>query len=332
MGESKGTQLKVEIERRPLNLYAMFNARAAELERLTIVLFLALSCAACTPAPRNEVPPLWQVYESALKNAKYVDLTHSITPSIPVWEGFGPSTFGRAIDPKTGIPYTWAKDGFEATRYELATDQLGTQLDPPAHWNPDFPAIDELPATFAVRPLVVISIVDKVAHDPGYNLSVEDIQRWESAHGRIPEGSVVFIRSDWSRDWPNPELATRRPFPGVALAALKFLHEERKILFHGHEPLDTDSTPTLEGEAWLLKNGYTQAEGVANLDKVPEAGALVEIGFPKFQGGLGGYARFIAICPPDWKYGVSVGQVSESPLARESKPLHWDATRGMRVR
>ena len=38
---------------------------------------------------------------------------------------------------------------------------------------------------------------------------------------------------------------------------LKFLHEQRHILFHGHEPLDTDSTPTLEGEAWLLQNGYT---------------------------------------------------------------------------
>jgi kynurenine formamidase len=127
-------------------------------------------------------------------------------------------------------------------------------------------------------------------------------------------------------------LATRKEFPGVSLAALKFLHEQRHILFHGHEALDTDSSPTLEGEAWLLQNGYTQAEGVANLDQVPETGALVEIGFPKFQGGLGGYARFIAICPPDWKYGVSVGQLPESPLDKASKPLHWDSKLGMRVR
>src|SRR6266403_560407 len=51
-------------------------------------------------------------------------------------------------------------------RYQLSTDQLGTQLDPPTHWNPDFPSIDELPPTFAVRPLVVISIVGEVAKDP----------------------------------------------------------------------------------------------------------------------------------------------------------------------
>ncbi|NJR75757.1 MAG: cyclase family protein, partial [Scytonema sp. CRU_2_7] len=275
---------------------------------------------------------LWQVYQQSFKTAKYVDLTHTITPSIPVWSGFGPSKFEPTINPKTGQPYTYQKDGFEATHYDLSTDQLGTQLDPPAHWNPDYPAIDELPATFAVRPLVVIPMQDKVARDPNYHLSVKDIQNWETRHGRIPEGSVVFVRSDWSKEWPNPAIAKRKKFPGVSLQALQFLHLQRKILFHGHEPLDTDSTPTLEGEAWLMKNGYTQAEGVANLAQVPEIGALVAIGYPKFKGGLGGYARYIAICPPNWKYGVSVGQIPESPLQKANKPLRWDQQLNVRVR
>lgn len=286
-----------------------------------------------TPLPaNNSQPPLWDLYEQSLKNARYVDLTHRITPHIPVWHGFGPSRFMPTVDPATGRPYTYKKDGFEATHYDLSTDQLGTQLDPPAHWNPYFPSIDELPPTFAVRPLVVIPIQQKVAKDPGYQMEVEDIHDWERRYGRIPQGSVVFIRSDWSKAWPNPALADQKQFPGVRLAALKFLHLERHILFHGHEPLDTDTTPTLEGEAWLLRNGYTQAEGVAHLDKVPEKGALVTIGFPRLQGGTGGYARYIAICPPDWKFGVSVGELPESPLARYSKPLHWDAHAGMRIR
>jgi hypothetical protein len=38
---------------------------------------------------------LWDVYEQSLKHAKYVDLTHTINPSIPVWHGFGPSKFSR---------------------------------------------------------------------------------------------------------------------------------------------------------------------------------------------------------------------------------------------
>jgi kynurenine formamidase len=282
---------------------------------------------------QSSVPSsLWQVYGDSFKKAKYVDLTHTVTPAIPVWAGFGPSAFSPSINPKTGNPYTYKDDGFEATHYNLSTDQLGTQLDPPAHWNPEYPAIDELPATFTLRPLVVISIAEQVARDPGYQLGVADILAWEKKHGTIPEGSVVFIRSDWSKEWPNPELARRSIFPGIRLESLKLLHEKRHILFHGHEPLDTDTTPNLEGEAWLLRNGYTQAEGVANLDQAPETGALVAIGYPKLQGGTGGYARFIAICPPDWKYGVSVGQVPDAPLARMDKALHWDKQLGMRVR
>jgi kynurenine formamidase len=276
--------------------------------------------------------PLWSLYEQSLKTAKYVDLTHTIKPRIPVWHGFGPSRFLPAVDPATNTPYTYAKDGFEATHYDLSTDQLGTQLDPPAHWNPSFPSIDELPATFAVRPLAVIPIQDKVAKDVGYQMQVEDIRAWERRYGRLPEGSVVFIRSDWSKRWPDPTLATLTKFPGVSLPAVQFLHLERKILFHGHEALDTDDTPTLESEAWLLRNGYTQAEGVANLDQVPEKGALVTIGYPKLQGGTGGYARYIAICPPDWTYGLSVGEVPEAPLARSATPLHWDRAAGTRIR
>jgi kynurenine formamidase len=287
---------------------------------------------ACVGPAQAEDLSLWQVYDQTLKRAKYVDLTHTIAPNIPVWAGFGASRFLPAIDPKTGKAYNYKDDGFEATHYDLSTDQLGTQLDPPAHWAPEYPSIDELPATYTIRPLVIISIVDQVKKDPGYHLGVADIQAWEKTHGRIPEGAVVFVRSDWSKDWPDPALSTKTPFPGVSLDALKFLHQERRILFHGHEPLDTDTTPTLEGEAWLMHNGYTQAEGVAHLDEAPEAGALVAIGYPKFKGGTGGYARFVAICPPDWPHGVRIGETPGAPLPKSDRPLHWDEKTGTRVR
>lgn len=292
---------------------------------------IAIAFALTFAAEAAAGPGLWAVYDEHLAGAKYVDLTHTITPAIPVWAGFGPSTFGQAINPKTGKPYTYKGDGFEASRYALGTDQLGTQLDPPAHWDPDYPAIDELPASYALRPLAVISIVDKVARDPGHHLSVADIRAWEKRHGRVPQGAVVFVRSDWSKDWPDKALATRRPFPGVSLAALKFLHLKRRILMHGHEPLDTDTTPTLEGEAWLMHNGYAQAEGVANLDKVPATGCLVAIGYAKFKGGTGGYARYVAICPPAWPHGTTIG-AGDAPLPKMKRPLRWDEEAGIRVR
>jgi len=49
------------------------------------------------------------------------------------------------------------------------------------------------------------------------------------------------VRSDWSKAWPDPKLATLKEFPGVGLEALKFLHLQRKILFHGHEPGQHDA-------------------------------------------------------------------------------------------
>lgn len=311
-------------------------ATGAEMRIRTIAGLAAVLMAAACGAPAVEAPAVeakpadfWQLYTDQLAHAKYIDLSHVIAPDIPVWYGFGPSSFAPSVDPKTGKTYEYGAAGFEATQYQLSTDQLGTQLDPPAHWAPEFPAIDEIPATYTLRPLVVISIVPQLAADPGYHLHVADIEAWEKVHGRIPEGAVVFVRSDWSKRWPEPALATDKVFPGVGLDALKFLHEQRRILFHGHEPLDTDTTPTLEGEAWLLHNGYAQAEGVANVDQVAETGCLVATGFPKFKGGTGGFARYVAICPPDWPHGVTPS-AADAPLPKSDKPLHWKD--GVRVR
>jgi kynurenine formamidase len=300
--------------------------------------YVVLAVAAFTlaiPAAASAKGGLWKLYNQTLRHARYIDLTHAITPNMPVWKGFGPATFGPATDPLTGQPYTYGKDGFEATAYTLATDQFGTQLDPPAHWAPEYAGIDELPATFAVRPLVVISIVGQVKKKGDYHLQVADIQKWEKANGRIPEGSVVMVRSDWSKKWTSDPgkavaLAADPVFPGVSLDAIKFLQLKRHILFHGHEPLDTDTTPTLEGESWLMHHGYTQAEGVTNLDKVPETGCLVSIGFPRFKGGTGGLASFTAICPPGVK-GEKISR-ADAPLKKFSSPLHWDDATGTRVR
>jgi kynurenine formamidase len=298
---------------------------------VAIVVAMAVAGVAAGPAAAAR-DGLWDVYKHRLRGAKYIDLTHKLTPRIPVWKGFGPSAFSPSVNPDTGAPYTYAKDGFEATAYTLSTDQFGTQLDPPAHWAPEYAAIDELPATYAVRPLVVISIVPQVKRDFNYHLQVTDIRRFERKHGPIPHGSVVFVRSDWSARWPDPALSRLTEFPGVSLPALKFLHRRRHILFHGHEPLDTDSTPTLEGEDWLMHHGYAQAEGVAGLAGVPATGCLLTIGFPRFAGGVGGYARYVAVCPRGTKRGVRIGRVPEAPLQHYDTPLHWDANLGMRVR
>jgi kynurenine formamidase len=305
---------------------------------------IALAGAALVPrAPRVEAqqasPGLWSAWDSAFARARFVSLTHVLTQDAPVWKGFPPTTkfaqgTGRLDDKAPYAAFTYEKLGLETSAYTFATDQFGTQLDPPAHWHQCFAAIDELPPTLALRKLAVISIAEQVKADVNYQLTADDVKAWEQKNGAVPAGSVVMVRSDWYKRWPDK--ARFQPadgkFPGVRLDALKYLHLERRILLHGHEPLDTDSTPTLMSEDWLMNNGYMQAEGVANLDQVPETGALVAVGFPRLQGGTGGFASFTAICPAEWQQGVRPGEVPEAPLAYNEKRLVWNAEKGRRER
>lgn len=311
---------------------------------LKLTSFAAASAAVAAVLPRAlqaqaAGPGLWSVWDTAFARARFVSLSHVLTQDAPVWKGFPPTTkfeqgTGRLDDKSPYAAFTYEKLGLETSAYAFATDQFGTQLDPPAHWHQCFPAIDELPATLALRKLAVISIAEQVARDPAYALTADDVRAWERRHGTVPAGSIVMVRSDWYKRWPDA--ARFQPadgkFPSVSIEALKYLHLERNILFHGHEPLDTDATPTLVSEDWLMNNGYMQAEGVANLDQVPEAGALVAIGFPRLKGGTGGFASFTAICPPEWTAGARPGEQPEAPLPISDKRLVWDPAKGRRER
>ncbi|MBW2437796.1 MAG: cyclase family protein, partial [Deltaproteobacteria bacterium] len=197
----------------------------------TILLMLIFSSSFSIAAKTD----LWSLYQSVFKNCKYVDLTHAFSPTIAVWPGFGnakfkPTTAGADMPGyiEKGQEFTYEKHGFIATSYEIPTDQYGTQLDPPAHWEEYGATISDLPATYAIRPLAVIDIHEKVKKDEGYHCTVEDIKAWEAKHGKIPEGSVVMVRSDWHKKWSDVKRYNKKPFPGVSLDALKFLHLERK--------------------------------------------------------------------------------------------------------
>ncbi|MER9316253.1 cyclase family protein [Mesorhizobium sp. M0659] len=307
--------------------------------KLTVALVLTLGggvVMGCPSAARahdiSADQGLWGAYNSALLHAKYVDLTHAFSPNTPLGNDFAKLKFFPTLSARTipnvikaGEPIIYETQGYEISGYELSTDQIGTQLDPPAHGNEHGATISDLPPTFSVRPLVVINVADKVKADPGYQASMDDIHDWEKQHGQIPQGSVVMFRTDWYKNWSNPERFKTRPFPGTQLEVLKYLHLERHILFHGHEPLDTDNTPNYASETWLMRNSFAQAEGVANLDQMPESGGLIEIGFAKPEGGTGGLARFIGIAPSDWKYGVTIEQQPGAPLPTYTQPLRRDA-------
>ena len=283
---------------------------------------LGLSQAASAKEHGGKAASLWNFYDSTLRRAKYIDLTHAMAPGGPIGEGFadfkvGPALAGVAIPGliAKGQPFSYAKLGVAITAYDLPMDHIGTQFGPPAHMNDHGATISDIPPTVVLRPLVVIDVAPKVAVDPGYQATVADMKDWERRHGPIPAGSVVMIRSDWSKKWHDPKRFTAPPFPGVTLAALKYLYLHRHVLMQGHEPLDTDNTaPKFVGETWLLQHNFAQAEGVAHLDQVPASGALIAIGFAKFEGGTGGFARYVAIAPASWPLGVTIDQQPGAPL------------------
>jgi len=282
---------------------------------------------------RHDVYDFYNVYNDVFKEAKYIDLTIAFAPDSPVWNAFGSVTCGtgRCENPMEdfidrGDKFEYGSHGFTITDYHLPSDQVATQLDPPAHWNEYGATISDVPATFAVRPLAVVDISGKVRTNPGYHATKQDVLDWEEAHGRIPEGAVVFFRSDWSHHWAEYVEAGTTPdtFPGVSLEALKFIHLERSVMLHGHETLDVDMSAELVGEAWLMHNNFAQAEGLTNLHLVAPSGCLVSIGFAKPEGGTGGYARYIAICPPSWEHGQVIAEVPGAPLPVQPYPLRRD--------
>jgi hypothetical protein len=89
--------------------------------RLAAVAAVAIATAVPGTAQAAGANNLWKVYDRVLTKAHYVDLTHTITPNMPVWKGFGPAQFSPAVDPVTGQPYTYAEAGFEATAYLICT-------------------------------------------------------------------------------------------------------------------------------------------------------------------------------------------------------------------
>jgi len=232
-----------------------------------------------------------------IQSRQLVDLTHSFSPTTPVWSGFGQATMSAACDPKTHRPFTIEQDGFRTIVYSMV-GQYGTHVDPPAHFRSDGRTMDEIPLSDMILPLVVFDMTPVLATEPNHALTVDDIKAWEKAHGTIPAGAFAALRTDMSKDWEShPDRFKRSPFPAWSLAAIQFLFNERHVTAIGHEALDTDTTDSMDSETWLLKQNHYQIEAMANLDRVPATGAVIIVTWPKVDHGFGFPARAFAILP-----------------------------------
>ena len=232
-----------------------------------------------------------------IQGKEMVDLTHTFGTNTPVWSGFGQMTMSAASDPATHRPYTIDKDGFRTIFYSMV-GQYGTHVDPPAHFDENGMTMDKIPLQQMIMPLVVFDDTQFFAKDPNHALTVDDIKAWEKKNGEVPKGAFAALRTDMYKDWDSDPVKFKRyPFPAWSLDAIKYLFETRGVTAIGHEALDTDVTQTMDSETWILKSGHYQIEVMANLDKVPEKGAVIVVTWPKVENGFGFPARAFAILP-----------------------------------
>jgi kynurenine formamidase len=234
-----------------------------------------------------------------LHAGRFVDLTHTFAPGIPHWKEMPNETVERR--------FTIKHDGFNIDMF-THSGQWGTHVDPPAHFHEGLKTVDQIdPAQFLLR-LVVLDVHEQVAKNPDYTVSMDDVRAWEKRHGPVPEGAFVALRTDWSKRWPDDAALQNKDakgiahYPGWSRAVLTYLYEQRHITASGHETTDTDpglatSKDDYSLESYILGINHYQIEMLANLDQVPEAGALVMISFPKPEGGSGFPARVVAIVP-----------------------------------
>ncbi|MBV9549123.1 MAG: cyclase family protein [Alphaproteobacteria bacterium] len=232
-----------------------------------------------------------------LAGKRFVDLTHAFDATTPVWSGFGPAKMAPMADPKTGRPYTIAKDGFHTTWYELV-GQYGTHVDPPAHFSAGGKTMDQIPLKQMILPLIVLDDTPYLKREPAHAFSPANLAAWEARNGRVPAGAFVALRTDMAKDFSdNPARFKRSPFPAWSLDTIKFLYEQRGVIATGHEAMDTDTSEKMAAETYLLSHGHWQIEVMDNLDQVPAKGALIVVTWPKVKNGLGFPARAFAIVP-----------------------------------
>lgn len=244
---------------------------------------LAAAAAAATGAPAA----------LAQGHTSVEDLTHELNENFPTF--FGQQQF--FMDKK----FDFAKDGFNL--YELRVNEhTGTHMDAPLHFSADGISVAEIPVGDLVVPLCVVDIRGKADADPDAQVTPDDISAWVAANGPIPERACVAMLSGWqsrigSDGYRNADAGGVMHFPGFHPEATQMLLEETQAAGMAVDTLSLDfgASPDFATHYAWLPAGRWGIEAIANLDRLPAAGATLVVGAPKHRGGTGGPARVFAL-------------------------------------
>ena len=245
---------------------------------------------------------LWDALADA-KKLRWVELSHPLNNDSPFWSGIpeGSVELSKTV-------FDWGNPMLECLIQTFKfPGQFGTHIDFPGHFVKGLALSEEFGADSGVWPLCVIDITDKVAKDPTYAATAEDVKEYEAKYGPIPDGAFVALRTDWYKNWPDMDALSgiaadgSENFPGWSMDALKYIYEVRHAAASGHETLDTDASKEaakagdLACERYILGLGKLQIEVLCNLDKVAPAGAVLFAAWPRIEQATGLPVRVWAI-------------------------------------
>lgn len=247
----------------------------------------ALASAAAAVGTVSTAPPAL-----AAGHAMVEDMTHTLHPDFPTY--FGEPGFS------TDQVFNFAEHSFNLLQLSI-NEHTGTHIDAPLHFSADGTSVDEIPVSNLIAPLCVIDIAARAEDDADTQVTPDDIKAWIAANGEIGANACVAMHSGWASKVDTDGFRNfdgqAQHYPGFHVEAVTMLMEETGATSLAVDTLSLDhgiSADFASHYAWL-PTGRFGIENIANLDKVPAAGATLVIGAPKHRGGTGGPARIFAM-------------------------------------
>ncbi len=241
--------------------------------------------------------------EVDLGRSELIDLTHPYNASTLYWPT-SPGKFELAQ-----ISFGPTEGGYFYSAYSMCSPEHGgTHLDAPIHFAEHGQTADQVPLTRLIAPAVVIDVSSRAARNRDYRLTVSDVRAFERVHGRIEPGTIVLLRTGWSRYWPDakaylgddtPGDASNLSFPSYGTESVQFLVQERKVAAIGVDvaSIDYGRSTDFMVHRTAMGAGVPGFENLTNLERLPATGAIV-IALPmKIENGSGGPLRAVALVP-----------------------------------